>query len=90
MAAYFVAESYRKGMNGAAINMEEAFNYHKQGIVMTENSLCLYGMGICYLNGDGTAKDEKKALEYLKRAFPGVERLAENGNKDAQFHMGEH
>ena len=32
------------------------------------DDMALYGLGLCYLNGEGVQKDEKKAVEYFEKA----------------------
>ncbi len=45
------------------------------------NSAAQNGLGYMYLHGQGTPKDEREALRYLKKA-------ADQGNAEAQFNLG--
>jgi len=38
-------------------------------------------LGVCYVNGDGVAKDAEQAVSWYRRA-------AEAGHADAQFNLG--
>ncbi|MDE7167605.1 MAG: sel1 repeat family protein [Clostridia bacterium] len=53
-------EVFEKDVNKAF----ELFSKHAE----LGDSMGLYGLGLCYLNGESVSKDEKRAVEYFKKA----------------------
>jgi TPR repeat protein len=68
------------GKQGHGIKMWQAFHYTKLA-AEARNSDAQFLLGWAYLNGRGTAKDEKLAFYYIELA-------AKQGNQYAQFFLG--
>ena len=71
------AQRYRENNNEAA-----AFQRYEDAAKMYDNAQAQYEVALCYQNGRGTEKNEKKAAEWYRKA-------AEHGHAEAQFWMGE-
>lgn len=61
-------------------NKVQAFKYLQQG-ASEGDKIAQYNLSISYSNGEGTAKDEKKALQWLEKS-------AQQGYEPAQYDLG--
>lgn len=71
---------YLTGTEGVSANHEMAFYLFMQS-ANQGNAIGEYYVGMCYLYGNGTKKDDQKAFEYIKKS-------AIQGNDDAQYWLG--
>lgn len=71
---------YLTGTEGVSANSEMAFYLFMQS-ANQGNAIGEYYVGMCYLYGNGTKKDNQKAFEYIKKS-------AIQGNDDAQYSLG--
>lgn len=71
---------YLKGGKGLTPNPDMAFYLFMQSANQND-AMGEFYVGMCYLNGDGTQKDEQKSFEYFKRS-------ALQGNEEAQYWLG--
>lgn len=71
---------YLTGGKGLTPNPDMAFYLFMQS-ANQKDAMGEFYVGMCYLYGDGTPKDEQKSFEYFKRS-------ALQGNEEAQYWLG--
>ncbi len=70
-AQWMLGRAYYEGELGLAVDYDKAAFLFSTSAANSLEEDAFYGLGLCYLEGKGVARDEEKAVHWLKKAAAG-------------------
>jgi len=88
LAAYILGRSYFSGELGVKCNSEKAFYWYELGSKTKDNARCLYGLAVCYDDGEGIKQDKVNAKQLFEKTYPKIKQQADNDDMWSTFILG--